>query len=66
MVAAWFMHLSTEKKYIHYMLYTMLIFMALFFAGVAPDIWNTDGSNWSNTSAKEIIEENKDWEKALH
>lgn len=64
-VAALFMHLNVEKKYIHYMLYSMLLFVGLFFAGVAPDIWNTKGTNWINKSAETIIEENKDWEKQL-
>lgn len=56
MVAAYFMHLNVEKKYIHYMLYTMLIFMGVFYAGVATDIMRPEGRNWENIEAKRIIE----------
>lgn len=45
-VAAKFMHLEVEKKYITYMLLTMLAFMALFFAGTAPDVMTPGGNNW--------------------
>lgn len=55
MVAAYFMHLNTEKRYIHYMLYTMLLFMAIFFAGVCVDVMRPKGENWENVSALEII-----------
>lgn len=57
MVAAHFMHLNTEKKIIHYMLYTMLLFMGLFFAGVCVDVMRTEGENWQNVSALKIIQE---------
>jgi caa(3)-type oxidase subunit IV len=56
MVAAYFMHLNTEKRYIHYMLYTMLLFIALFFAGVCVDVMRTKGENWENKAAISIIE----------
>ncbi len=56
LVAANFMHLNVEKKYISYMLATMLMFMLLFFAGVAPDVMKHDGQNWENVSAKAEIE----------
>ena len=36
LVAANFMHLKIEKKYISYLLLTALAFMALFYAGVSP------------------------------
>jgi caa(3)-type oxidase subunit IV len=48
-VAAYFMHLNVEKKYIIYMLLTMLIFMGLFFSGTAVDIVGERGSNWDRT-----------------
>ena len=60
MVAAYFMHLNVEKRYIWYMLYTMLIFVFLFFAGVASDIMVADGTNWTNAAAHHHIEVNKD------
>ena len=57
MVAAYFMHLNIEKKYIWYMLYSMLALVFLFFIGVAADIMKPDGSRWENVSAKSLIEE---------
>jgi caa(3)-type oxidase subunit IV len=64
-VAAYFMHLNIEKKYIHYMLYSMLLFVFMFFAGVAPDIMNREGRNWVNSSADKVIEDNADWQEQL-
>ncbi len=46
MVASYFMHLNVEKKYIWYMLLTMLALMIFFFFAIAPDIMNTSGTNW--------------------
>ena len=45
-VANYFMHLNIEKKFIIYILLSMLICMALFFAGTAPDVMAPSGSNW--------------------
>ena len=52
LVAANFMHLNVEKKYISYLLVTMLMMMLLFFAGVAPDVMKHDGQNWENVAAE--------------
>jgi high-affinity Fe2+/Pb2+ permease len=57
MVAAYFMHLNIERRYIWYMLYTMLIIVFLFFAGTAPDVMETEGRNWIKSSALQLIEE---------
>ncbi len=46
MVAKNFMHLNIEARYITYLLVTMLVFMLLFFAAVAPDVMKWDGTNW--------------------
>lgn len=46
MVAAYFMHLNIERRYIWYLLLTMLAFMGLLFAGVAPDVLASGGQNW--------------------
>ena len=59
MVAAYFMHLNIEKKFIHYMLYTMLFLMAVFFTGVMTDVMKPHGSNWINEGALHNIEINK-------
>ncbi len=41
-----FMHLNLQPKYAIYLLSTVLVFMLLFFAGVAPDVMQHSGSNW--------------------
>ena len=46
LVAANFMHLNIEKRYVVYLVMTMLVFMLLFFAGVAPDVMKWEGNNW--------------------
>ena len=46
LVAHHFMHLKLEKKYIIYMLLTMLLMIFLFFAGTAPDIMTPGGQLW--------------------
>ena len=55
-VAAYFMHLKVEKKYISYMMCSMLLMMLLFFMAVAPDVLHTHGRNWINTSAVQLIQ----------
>ena len=52
LVAKHFMHLDVEKPIVWYFLITALAFMVLFFAGVAPDVMNHEGSNWVNHAAK--------------
>ena len=64
MVAANFMHLNIEKRYISYLLATMLMFMLLFFAGVAPDVMKHQGQNWDNVAAKDEIERGLEEEAA--
>jgi len=46
MVAKNFMHLNIEKQYVIYLLLTMLVFVFLFFAAVAPDVMKWEGDNW--------------------
>lgn len=53
MVAKNFMHLNVEKKYVAYVLLTMVAFMFLFFAGVAPDVMKHKGHNWRNEAAEQ-------------
>ena len=45
-VAAYFMHLKFEKKYITYMLLTMLAFMFVFVAGILVDTMKPAGHRW--------------------
>ena len=56
LVAANFMHLNIEKRYITYLLTTMLMLMVLFFAGTAPDVMEHRGQNWENVAAKAEVE----------
>jgi len=46
LVAKHFMHLNVQPGYVGYLLTTCLVFMLLFFAGVAPDVMKKDGDNW--------------------
>lgn len=55
-VAAFFMHLNIEKRYIWYMLFGMLLMVVLFFFGIAADIKQISGRNWINRSAEQHIE----------
>lgn len=48
-----FMHLKWEKRIMKWLLTTSLILMALFLAGVSPDVMNHEGTNWDNVAAKE-------------
>lgn len=57
MVAAFFMHLNVEKRYIWYMLYTMVAFLALFFFAVAPDVMKFEGRNWVKPVAMKYDED---------
>ena len=56
LVAANFMHLNIEKKYISYLLITMIMLMLLFFAGVSPDVMRHEGTNWTNVAAEQEID----------
>lgn len=56
LVAANFMHLNIEKRYITYLLTTMLMLMLLFFAGTAPDVMEHRGQNWENVAAEAEVE----------
>ena len=50
LVAKNFMHITVEKRYIPYLVGTALVFMLLFFSGVAPDVMNSEGRNWEKSS----------------
>jgi len=54
MVCAYFMHLSTEKSYISYLLIVALLAVALMFAGVSPDVMKGEGTNWKITTEVRI------------
>ncbi|MCX5740705.1 MAG: cytochrome C oxidase subunit IV family protein [Proteobacteria bacterium] len=46
LVAKNFMHVNVAPRYVAYLVGTMLMFMLLFFAGAAPDVMKSAGSNW--------------------
>ena len=55
-VAANFMHLKFERKYILYLLFTAIAFMFLFYAGVSPDVMKHRGRGWHNVAAEQETE----------
>ncbi len=55
LVAKHFMHLNLEKRWVTYLLVSMLAFMAIMVAGVAPDVYKHEGTRWENTAAKEVV-----------
>jgi len=52
LVAKNFMHINIEKRFIPYLVITMLVFMLLFFAGAAPDVMKKEGTQWEKPSWK--------------
>ncbi len=51
MVAAWFMHLNIEKKWVWLMLLTGLLVVFIMWMGIAPDVMETEGLNWIKSSS---------------
>jgi hypothetical protein len=45
-----------EKRYIGYLLTTTVVFMLLFYAGVAPDVMEHHGRNWVNVAADNEVQ----------
>lgn len=50
LVAKNFMHIDIAAKYVTYLVMTVLVFMFLLFAGVAPDVMKPQGRNWVKPS----------------
>ncbi len=46
MVAKHFMHLHIEPKWVVFILGVMLAFMLVMFAGIAPDVLESQGHHW--------------------
>ncbi len=65
LVAINFMHIRQEKKYIAYIMFAMLGAVFLFYIAVATDVQYVDGQRWENSSAKQVIEDNKNWHDHL-
>jgi caa(3)-type oxidase subunit IV len=53
LVAARFMHLNVEKRLASVIVLMALVLLALFFAGVAPDVMKHQGDQWVNAAAME-------------
>ena len=51
-----FMHLRWEKRLAKWVLISSLVLMALFVAGVAPDVMRHEGQNWVNVAAADAVE----------
>ncbi len=62
LVAARFMHLNIEKRYIVYMLTTCVVFMFLFYSAIASDIQRDTGTNWTKP---QWIEREEAWNEKL-
>jgi caa(3)-type oxidase subunit IV len=56
MVAKNFMHVNLERRWVGYLLITCLVFLAILFAGVAPDVLRHQGLHWDNYAAKQAIQ----------
>jgi len=52
LVARYFMHIGAAARYVSYLVATCLVFMLLFFAGTAPDVMNSEGTQWEKPSWK--------------
>ena len=50
LVAKNFMHISLEPRFVTYIVVTALVFILLFFAAVAPDVMNPEGTQWQKPS----------------
>jgi caa(3)-type oxidase subunit IV len=46
LVAKNFMHINLTPRFVVYLVTTSLVFMLLFFAGTAPDVMRSHGTNW--------------------
>ena len=51
MVAAWFMHLNIERRWVWIMLGGGLAVVFIMWLGVAPDVMESAGQNWSKLPA---------------
>lgn len=56
MVAKYFMHINLEKKYVMYLLFTMLAITLVFVGGTAPDVLEHQGAHWVNKAAQDHVD----------
>jgi caa(3)-type oxidase subunit IV len=55
LVAKNFMHVNVEKRWVPYLLIMCLLFIAILFAGVAPDVMKHSGLHWSKNPADQTV-----------
>lgn len=56
LVARYFMHLGVERRWVGYLLLTMVALMLVMVGGVAPDVLRHEGARWQNVAAKAAVE----------
>src|ERR1700674_4692866 len=56
LVAKNFMHVTVEKRWVPYLLVMCLLFIAILFAGVAPDVIKHNGLNWNKNPANQEVQ----------
>jgi caa(3)-type oxidase subunit IV len=56
LVAKNFMHVTVEKRWVPYLLVMCLLFIAILFAGVAPDVMKHSGENWNKNPAGQSVQ----------
>jgi caa(3)-type oxidase subunit IV len=55
LVARNFMHVNVEKRWVPYLLIMCLLFIAILFAGVAPDVMKQSGLHWTKNPADQSV-----------
>jgi len=56
LVAKNFMHVNVEKRWVPYLLIMCLLFIAILFAGVAPDVMKHAGLNWNKNPVNQSMQ----------
>jgi caa(3)-type oxidase subunit IV len=53
LVAKNFMHVNVEKRWVPYLMIMCLLFVAILFAGVAPDVMKHSGLHWTKNPSEQ-------------
>ena len=56
MVVKHFMHINLERKWVGWLLVTMLVLMGVMLGGVSPDVMQHEGQTWQNAAAKAVVD----------
>jgi caa(3)-type oxidase subunit IV len=56
LVAKNFMHVNVEKRWVPYLLIMCLLFIAILFAGVSPDVMKHTGLNWNKNPVNQSVQ----------